>query len=188
MDCIGERCKMPTQLLPAASLRSIPRLPAARALVWASNYLILMVLWSIGRAIFRVESNFLPALREGRAAIVAIQAKCRPLPSTSGARCRRVRRHAVLDRGSSRASVLPPRSSRAEATAAGLRAATRFTKTVPAASVPRTERRQHPNSARAVVRERRGAIAATTRPRAAARPPPRRSRHHPPRHVRSPRR
>src|SRR5438876_2359621 len=42
---------MPTEILPAASLRSTARLPVARALVWASNHLIRMVLWSIGRAI-----------------------------------------------------------------------------------------------------------------------------------------
>jgi len=57
---------VPTQIVPAASLRNIIRLPADRVLVWSSNYLILIVLWSIGRAIFRVEWNFLPALREGR--------------------------------------------------------------------------------------------------------------------------
>src|SRR5262249_5442845 len=44
-------------------------------LVWTSNYLILMVLWSIGRVIFRVEADFLPVLREGRTA---------RHPSTSG--------------------------------------------------------------------------------------------------------
>src|SRR5206468_8836861 len=58
---------MPTLMLPAASLRSARRLPAARTLSWADNYLICMPLWSIGRAIFRVAANFLPALREGRA-------------------------------------------------------------------------------------------------------------------------
>src|SRR5215467_15582360 len=63
----GERCEVPTQIVPAASLRYITRLPAARVLVWVSNYLIFMVLWSIGRAIFRVEANFLPVLREGPA-------------------------------------------------------------------------------------------------------------------------
>ena len=56
---------MPRQILPAASLRSAQRLPAARALFLAANYLICMALWSIGRAIFRVAANFLPALREG---------------------------------------------------------------------------------------------------------------------------
>src|SRR6266436_4110237 len=59
---------MPTQILPAASLRSAQRLPAARALLRVSNYLICTVLWSIGRAVFRVAANFLPALREGRGA------------------------------------------------------------------------------------------------------------------------
>src|SRR5260370_29408630 len=57
---------MPTQILPAASLRSAKRLPAAPTLFRAANYLICIALWSIGRAIFRVASNFLPALREGR--------------------------------------------------------------------------------------------------------------------------
>ena len=56
---------MPTQILPAASLRSARCLPAARTLLRVANYLICIVLWSIGRAICRVASNFLPALREG---------------------------------------------------------------------------------------------------------------------------
>src|SRR6266478_8098712 len=57
---------MPTRILPAASLRSAQRLPAARTLFRAANYMICMALWSIGRAIFRVAANFLPALREER--------------------------------------------------------------------------------------------------------------------------
>jgi hypothetical protein len=65
---IGKRCEMAMQILPAASLRSIPRLPAARVLVRVSNHLMWMALWSIGRVILRVEANVLPALREGRAA------------------------------------------------------------------------------------------------------------------------
>src|SRR3984893_5067059 len=56
---------MATWFLPAASLRSTHRLPAARALLLAANYLICRVLWSIGRTIFGVGSKFLPALREG---------------------------------------------------------------------------------------------------------------------------
>jgi hypothetical protein len=67
-ESIGERCEMPTQILPAASLRDIPRLPAARVLIWVSNPLMGMALWSIGQAIFGMEEKFLPALREGRAA------------------------------------------------------------------------------------------------------------------------
>src|ERR1700730_13931368 len=51
--------------LPAASLRSPHRLPAARALLLASNYLICRALWSIGPTIFGVGSKFLPALRDG---------------------------------------------------------------------------------------------------------------------------
>src|ERR1700738_1612234 len=58
------RCQMPTRILPAASLRSALCLPAARALLRVANYLICISLWSIGRAIFRAESNVLPALRE----------------------------------------------------------------------------------------------------------------------------
>src|ERR1700730_5572037 len=57
--------EMSTQILPASSLRSVIRLPAGRALFLASNYLICVALWSIGRAIFGIVSNFLPVLREG---------------------------------------------------------------------------------------------------------------------------
>src|SRR4029077_17753832 len=64
---LPERCEMPTQILPAASLRTLPRLPAARVLVRVTNHLMWMALWSIGRVILRVEANVLPALREGRA-------------------------------------------------------------------------------------------------------------------------
>src|SRR5258708_3415438 len=61
---------MSTQILPAASLRRANRLPAARTLSWRltmANYSVCMALWSIGRAILRAASNFLPALREGQA-------------------------------------------------------------------------------------------------------------------------
>src|SRR3984893_17668660 len=78
---------MPTQIVPAASLRSTTRLPAAGALVRASNHLIWVVLWSIGRAIFRVASNFLPGLREGRAAQAApagVPAPCREIVFRAG--------------------------------------------------------------------------------------------------------
>src|SRR5882762_6025658 len=57
---------MPRQILPAASLRSAKRLPAARTLFRVPNCLVCIALWSIGRAIFRAASNFLPALRERR--------------------------------------------------------------------------------------------------------------------------
>jgi hypothetical protein len=56
---------MPTQIVPAASLRSACRFPAARALLGAVNHLICMVLSSIGRAIFGVALNF--SLLSGRA-------------------------------------------------------------------------------------------------------------------------
>src|ERR1700732_2527001 len=55
---------MPRQILPAASLRSANRLPAARTLFEAANYLICTALSSIGRTVLRVAANFLPALRE----------------------------------------------------------------------------------------------------------------------------
>jgi uracil-DNA glycosylase len=55
---------MSTQILPASSLRSVIQLPAGRARFLAPNYLICVTLWSIGRAIFGIVSNFLPVLRE----------------------------------------------------------------------------------------------------------------------------
>src|SRR6266851_8209634 len=65
---------MPTKSLPAASLRTTDRLPAARIRLLGSNYLIFMVLWPIRRLLFGVESYFLPALREGRSADQALGA------------------------------------------------------------------------------------------------------------------
>src|ERR1700730_2963787 len=61
---ISERYEMLIQSLPAASLRTGNRLPAARVLLRVSNYLICMVLWLIGPARSGLESSFLPALRE----------------------------------------------------------------------------------------------------------------------------
>jgi len=55
---------MSTLILPAASLRSVIRLPAVRALFLVPNYLIWLTLSSIGQAIFGIVSNFLPVLRE----------------------------------------------------------------------------------------------------------------------------
>src|ERR1700730_2125156 len=55
---------MSTQCLPAPSLRTARRLPAARMLIRAGNPLLSRVLWAIWRAISVVESIFLPALRE----------------------------------------------------------------------------------------------------------------------------
>src|ERR1700730_6481506 len=63
-DVIRERCEMPTRCLPAASLRTAYRLPAARVLMWVASYLIYKALWPIWRAISAVGSIFLPALRE----------------------------------------------------------------------------------------------------------------------------
>src|SRR5882724_8297424 len=62
-----DRCEMPTPSLPAASLSLHLRFPARRALLWAFNYLICLMLWSISEAIFQAQSRFLPALREGGA-------------------------------------------------------------------------------------------------------------------------
>jgi uracil-DNA glycosylase len=56
---------MSTEILPASSLRSVIRLLAGQAPFPAPNYLIYIVLWSIGRAILGIVSNFLPVLREG---------------------------------------------------------------------------------------------------------------------------
>src|SRR6266850_6234947 len=39
-SAISERCEMPSQSLPAASLRATPRLPAARVLLRVASYLI----------------------------------------------------------------------------------------------------------------------------------------------------
>jgi hypothetical protein len=50
---------------PCSSLRSVIRLLAGQAPFPAPNYLIYIVLWSIGRAILGIVSNFLPVLREG---------------------------------------------------------------------------------------------------------------------------
>jgi hypothetical protein len=65
---------MPTKSLPAASLRTTDRLPAARIRLWGSTYLICMVLWPIRRLLSGAESYFLPALREGRSAGQALGA------------------------------------------------------------------------------------------------------------------
>src|ERR1700730_17915469 len=63
---------MLVQTLPAVSLRSVNRFPAAGALMRASNYLICWALWSIRRALFRGESSFLPVLREAAEGAAAI--------------------------------------------------------------------------------------------------------------------
>src|SRR6266446_3772872 len=55
---------MSIQSLPAASLRTGNRLPAARVLLRVVNYLICMFLSRVGSAISGRESSFLPALRE----------------------------------------------------------------------------------------------------------------------------
>src|SRR6266478_9995952 len=60
----GPRCMMTTFSLPAASLRSASRLPAARVWLWISKYLVYIVLSAKRRANFRVESIFLPESRE----------------------------------------------------------------------------------------------------------------------------
>jgi hypothetical protein len=58
---------MPTPSLPAASLSAHIRFPARRAQLWASNYLIYLMVWSIGGAMVQARSEFLPAVREGGA-------------------------------------------------------------------------------------------------------------------------
>lgn len=65
---------MPTKSLPAVSLRTTDRLPAAQIRLREDNYLICRALWLIRRPLFGVESCFLPALREGRSADEALGA------------------------------------------------------------------------------------------------------------------
>ena len=55
---------MPTQCLPAPSLRNARRLPAGRVLIRAGNPLIYRVLWPIWWAFSVVGSIFLPESRE----------------------------------------------------------------------------------------------------------------------------
>src|SRR6266446_7408918 len=55
---------MPSPRLPAPSLRSAYCLPAGRVLLWASNYLICIVLRPIQGVVRGVKSKVLPALRE----------------------------------------------------------------------------------------------------------------------------
>src|ERR1700730_4341264 len=62
---------MSTQSLPAVSLRTGNRLPDAQVLFRGVNYLICMALWLIGAAICRLQSSFLPALREGAGSVNA---------------------------------------------------------------------------------------------------------------------
>jgi hypothetical protein len=62
---------MTTQSLPAVSLRTGYRLPAARVLLRVVNYLICMALWPIGPAISGLGSVFLPALREAAGSVDA---------------------------------------------------------------------------------------------------------------------
>src|ERR1700724_4162840 len=65
--CIGERREMPTQSLPAASLRTGHRLPAGGVLLWVSICLIWMALSSIYSSIRGAVSIFLP--EAGRPAV-----------------------------------------------------------------------------------------------------------------------
>ncbi len=76
-----ERCKMPTQSLPAASLRTVISFPDARLLLRVANYLICMVLWPIGRSVFSIESSFFPELREALA-----RGQARPRGDTEAAK------------------------------------------------------------------------------------------------------
>ena len=59
---------MSTQGLPAASLRTGNRLPAARVLLRVSNYLIYMVLWLISRRVPAAKRIF--SLLSGRAPLL----------------------------------------------------------------------------------------------------------------------
>src|SRR5262245_7247760 len=56
--------QMPTQSLPAASLRTVSSLPAARVLLKVSNYLIRRAFWPIGRSTSGIGSS--SSLSSGR--------------------------------------------------------------------------------------------------------------------------
>jgi hypothetical protein len=58
--------------LPAASLRTAKRLPAAQGLAQLTNYLIYMTLWSIRMAISGIESSFSPCSQGGTAGRLAV--------------------------------------------------------------------------------------------------------------------
>src|ERR1700730_1941488 len=88
-----DRCAMSTPTLPAASLRPHIFLPDRWVLPRVVNHLIYIALWSIGGAILRAQPGFLPALREGGAAMayrrrgsraqrMGVRAKC-PLAQRS---------------------------------------------------------------------------------------------------------
>ena len=72
---------MPTQSLPAASLRTVIGFPDARLLLRVANYLICTVLWLIGRSVFNIESSFFPELREALA-----RGQARPRAESEGAK------------------------------------------------------------------------------------------------------
>src|SRR3984893_13768972 len=103
---------MATWFLPAASLRSTHRLPAARALLLSSNYLICRALWSIGPTIFGVGSKFLPALRDGELR-GAVEQGPFPPQLVAGATRSAHRRHHVFGAGADAGG--PARGHRLEA-------------------------------------------------------------------------
>jgi len=61
---IAIKCRCKFSLQPPSGTLNASLVP--RTLLRAGNYLICTALWLIGRAIFRIASNFLPALRERR--------------------------------------------------------------------------------------------------------------------------
>ena len=65
---------MPTNSLPAASLRIEGGLPAGGMRLWFPNHLICLVLWSIEQWFLDAQSRLLPVLREtpGRPAGVVV--------------------------------------------------------------------------------------------------------------------
>src|SRR4029077_20815093 len=62
---------MPTQSVPAASLRTVISLPAARVLLRVSNYLICRAFLADRAVDFRHRTEFLPELREAPGGIGA---------------------------------------------------------------------------------------------------------------------
>src|SRR4029077_2838455 len=74
---VRKGASMPTQSLPAPSLRTAICLPAGRMLTRASNPLIYRILCAIWRAISVAGSIFLPALREARGSGVGLAGRRR---------------------------------------------------------------------------------------------------------------
>ena len=94
---------MPTQILPAASLSSACRLPAAQAPVRAANDLICNALWAIGWTIFRVIANFSLLSGRGASPWIAVRGEAGegvPVPSVGSVPLAQARSAAIRGRES----------------------------------------------------------------------------------------